>query len=220
MNKDLIIGILVSLLLHGGIFGWEKLFPANRVKPHVVKTDDDKLMQMDMPPIEPDKPDKVETLEDEPETTVLAPPTLADQPTLVPVDALTVPLQPPPPPSLSTDKNAISIPVIKAGTVFGAGIKDLFNVKDLDQQPQPRLRAQPRYPAELKRQGITGECLVEFIIDTNGNIVAAQIVRSTNREFENAALEAVRKWTYRPGKKGGRAVNTRCQIPLQFSIDN
>lgn len=218
MNKDLVIGILVSLALHGGIFGFEYLIPKGKAVV-AAKVEEAPALQMEMPPEEPDEPDKVEDiLDDDVAPTVMAPPSLVDMPTVVPVDAFTQQITPPPPPGLQTDRSAVSIPVMKPGANFGKGIKDLFNAADLDQQPQARSRPSPNYPSDLKRQGITGECLVEFIVDSNGNVTAAQVVRASQREFENPSIQAVLKWKFRPGKKGGRVVNSRCQQLLQFNL--
>lgn len=216
MNKDLVVGILVSLLLHGGFFGVELLFPKGK-KVAPPKAAEERLVQMVMPEEEPDKEEEVKDLEDEPEQSVVAPPSLIDVPTVVPVDAFTQQIQPPPPPGLPTDKSAVNIPVIKPGSTFGRGIKDLFNPADLDQQVQLRVPVNPQYPSDLKRQGISGEVIVEFIIDTNGNVTAAQILRSSHREFEAPSLQAIAKWKFRPGKKGGRTVNVRAQQLLQFT---
>jgi periplasmic protein TonB len=136
------------------------------------------------------------------------------------LSSFTQQLTPPPPPDLQRDKSAVTVPVIKPGTKFGQGIKDLFNMADLDQQPQLRVPVQPNYPADLKRQGIEGSCTVEFIVDSNGKVVQAQVISATQREFENPSMQAVLKWQFRPGKKGGRAVNTRCQQKLDFKLNN
>ena len=216
MNKDLIVGILVSLLLHGGFFGYEYLFPKGKVKAHTIKAEDPHLSQFEIPPEEPEKPDKVEELDEQPET-VVAPPSLQDVPTVVPVNAFTTPITPPPPPGLPRDNNAVTIPVIKAGANFGKNIKDLFNPADLDQQVQIRVPVKPTYPTDLKRQGINGEVLVEFIVDSNGNVTDARIIRSSHREFEAPTLAAIVKWKFRPGKKGGKAVASRAQMPVLFT---
>ena len=217
MNKDLVIAVLVSLLIHGGILGGEYLLPKSKGPAKVAKVDDEKLIAMELPPDEPDKTDEVEDLQDEVVQNTMAPPSLADQPTVVPIDAFTQPITPPPPPGLTTDKAALTIPVVKPGSSFGKGIKDLFNPADLDQQIQLRVPVNPTYPSDLKRQGISGEVLVEFIVDSNGNVTAAQVLRSSHREFEAPSLQAVAKWKFRPGKKGGRSVNSRAQQLLQFT---
>ena len=63
-------------------------------------------------------------------------------------------------------------------------------------------------------------CIVEFIVDSKGDARNAFAVRSTKREFEQSAVQAVNKWKFRPGRKGGRAVNTRMQIPIVFKLND
>jgi protein TonB len=65
---------------------------------------------------------------------------------------------------------------------------------------------------------VTGEVLVEFICDTEGNVRDVRVVKSTRSEFESAAIEAVSRLKFRPGRKGGRPVNARIQQPIVFSI--
>ena len=216
MRKDLIIGVLLSASLHAGLlYGFNRKAPP---KPKAVE-EQTELIQMEMPEIEPEKEEVFEELADEAPTNQLAPPMLADVPS-VSVTAFTQPLQPPPPPGLTAAKGAISIPVIKPGTKLGAGMKDLFDVANLDQAPTLRVPLQVNYPFEMRRAGISGEVVVEFIIDTNGRVAQAAVVRSTHREFEQAAMQAILKAQFRPGRKGGRAVNSRAQQPITFNLND
>jgi protein TonB len=148
---------------------------------------------------------------------IMAPPSLADIPTVVPVDAFTQPIAPPPPPGLTPSKGAITIPVTKPGANFGKGISNLFNVGDLDNPPVARVRQAPSYPYDMRRAGINGTVVVEFIINTEGDVIQTQVVRSSHREFEQPALQAVQKWKFKPGRKGGRVVNVRASQLLEFN---
>jgi protein TonB len=216
MRKDLIIGIFASVILHVTfLFG----FNTKPVKKAKVVEEKQELIQMEMPPIEPEKEETVEELPEEQVVNQLAPPSLVDLPTVVPVNAFTQPLQPPPPPGLTAAKGAISIPVTKPGTQIGKGMKDLFDVANLDQQPQPRVQPAPAYPFEMRRAGISGEVTIGFIVTSSGDVVEAYVIKSSQREFEVPALQAVQKWKFRPGKKGGRAVNTKMQVPLVFNLN-
>jgi len=213
MNKDLIVGIVVSLAFHSTIF----VFSRKNTPPPRVAAVKEEVVQMEMPPIDEEKEDKVEEMTDEPMENVIAPPTLMDTPTIVPVDAFQQTLTPPPPPGLTPSKGAITIPVNKPGANFGKGISNLFNVGDLDQQPVARVRQAPTYPYDMRRAGINGTVVVEFIINTEGDVIQTQIVRSSHREFEMPALQAVQKWKFKPGKKGGRVVNVRASQLLEFN---
>jgi len=76
----------------------------------------------------------------------------------------------------------------------------------------------PHYPSSMIQSGMNGEVLVDFIVDTSGAVRNATAVRSTNREFEASAVEAVSKWRFRPGMKANRAVFTHMQVPIEFNL--
>jgi protein TonB len=178
------------------------------------------VVEIVMPDIPEDKPDEVKELDDDPQENVLAPPSLVDVPTTVTVDSFVQPLAPPPPPSINTAQGAITIPVTRPGANFGRGLKDLFDINNLDQRPVARVQPQPTYPYEMSRAGINGEVVVEFIINTNGDVIQTQVVRSSHREFEAPAMAAVGKWKFKPGRKGGRAVNVRASQLIEFNLDD
>jgi periplasmic protein TonB len=88
----------------------------------------------------------------------------------------------------------------------------------LDRFPQATSRVRPEYPRELREAGVTGEVLVEFVVDITGTVQDAFPVSSTNQGFEAAAVAAVSQWKFGAGLKGGRPVNTRLQQTITFSM--
>ena len=177
----------------------------------------DDILQFEITPPEEEKEDKVEDL-DESSEDVLAPPTLIDLPTAVSVDAFTTPIEPPPPPGVT--KGSLTIPVAKPAANFGGGLKDLFDINNLDQKPMARVQPGPIYPYEMSRAGINGDVVIEFIINTIGDVIQTQVVRSSHREFEAPAIQAVSKWKFKPGRKGGRAVNVRASQLIEFNLED
>ena len=215
MRRDLIIGIIASLLIHGGIWGSSFLPEEAAPPPPPEPPPTIELMEMPELEIEPEEVD----LSDEPAEQIdFAPPMQTDVPQLVTVDSFVQPIQPPPPENMKPVTGVVSIPTARQ-TGLGKGI-EVFDIRNLDQQPIPKFRAKPQYPFEMRRAGINGEVVVEFIVDANGNVRNAFAVRSTQRDFEQAAVQAVSKWTFRPGRKGGRAVNTRMQVPIVFTLND
>ena len=142
MRKELIIGILVSAILHAGFLFGEVLFPKGAPPPKV-KHEEEQVIQLELPPLPPDEPDKVQDLQDDQPQNQIAPPSLVDMPTVVPVDAFVQQIQPPPPPDLQVS-TGVTIPVNQPGTNFGRGMKDLFDISQLDQQPVERIRGNGR----------------------------------------------------------------------------
>lgn len=141
-----------------------------------------------------------------------------------------------------------------------------LDVRELDALPSPRVQARPVYPFGMRRAGLSGEVLVDFVVDREG-IVRGATARSSKiivngaeirisdpavasggvvlqtfdvhspqaagdaapasaetvneamfGELEKAAIEAVGKWRFRAGLKGGAAVNTRLTVPIVFSV--
>ncbi len=212
-RTTIIIGILGSVLLHVGfLYGFNN-------KPALVAAKAEEaapLIEMEMPPIDEDKPEQVNDLKDE-TPDVLAPPTLVDLPTVVPINAFTHQIQPPPPSGIQTS-STLSIPVGKTTSVNA--MKEVFDLSNLDQAPVVKFQAKPVYPFELKRARVAGEVMVGFIVNADGDVVEAYAIRSDVREFEGPAVAAVAKWKFKPGRKGNRAVNTKMQVPIGFSVSN
>lgn len=94
----------------------------------------------------------------------------------------------------------------------------VFEISKLDQTPRPKFQARPQYPTELRSSGVGGEVVVDFVVDANGDVQKAYAVRSSQREFEAAAVAAVSKWKFAAGRKGGVDVATHMQVPMVFGI--
>lgn len=212
MRRDLIIGILLSVLVHGGVAMIGKAQPKPKPKEEAAPT----LELMKMPDIEPEEIQKNEDQEQDAPPVEFAPPMQTDVPQIVQLDSFVQQVQPPPPEGMKPAVGLISIPT---GSRSGLGKNiEIFDISKLDQIPQAKAQVQPQYPFEMRRAGISGEVLVEFIVDANGDVRNAFAVRSSQREFEANAIQAVSKWKFRPGKKGGRTVNTRMQQLIAFNL--
>jgi protein TonB len=217
MRRDLIIGILISALIHGGVFYGDKIFKS-APKPKKVAEAAPKIELIEMPKLEPDEPDIVEASDEPVKPLDFAPPMQADIPQMAPPDAFVQQIQPPPPENVRMAANIMSIPTDRDMSKFRGG--DLFDISKLDEKPIPRFQAKPQYPFEMRRAGTGGDVLVDFIVDANGDVQNAFAAKSSAREFESAAVQAVMKWKFKPGQKGGRKVNTHMQVPIVFSLND
>jgi periplasmic protein TonB len=99
------------------------------------------------------------------------------------------------------------------------GTSDLiFDIEDVEDKPRPIRQIAPVYPPQLKRQRIEGTVNIVFIVDQVGNVIAPRVEHSTHPEFEKPALDAIRRWKFTPGKKGGEEVRVRVRAPLVFRV--
>ena len=175
--------------------------------------EDETKIEIVMPKIEPDEPDVVEDQPIVPQD--IAPPMQNDVPQVVTPDSFVQQIEPPPPDLSAISKNIVKIPETRTGL---AGI-EVFDISKLDQVPVAKFQARPQYPFEMRRAGISGEVLVDFIVDTNGDVRNAFAAHSSQREFEASAVQAVSKWKFRPGRKNGHAVFTHMQVPIVFTLN-
>jgi RNA polymerase sigma factor (sigma-70 family) len=93
----------------------------------------------------------------------------------------------------------------------------VFPVGQLDEFPRARSQAAPIYPLGFCFDGTTGETNVRFTVDTNGDVVDVTASNSTDPAFAESAIEAVTKWKFTPGKKGGQPVNTVMEVPIVYT---
>ena len=213
MRRDLIIGFLISLLIHVGVMFGDKLI---KFQPKAKKAAEPppKIELIEMPKLEPEEPEVVEQNEDLPKPEFI-PPMQMDVPQVITDTSFVQQIQPPPPENIKPTSGIVNIP---ADRNQFKGI-EVFDLSKLDQQPVARFQARPQYPFEMRRAGIAGEVVVDFIVDNNGDVQNAFSMRSSQREFENAAIQAVSKWKFKPGRKGGRNVNTHMQVPIVFTLN-
>jgi periplasmic protein TonB len=213
-RRDLAIGVIVALILFIGaplFSNWIKSGP-----PKAKKAEEIPHIALVMPKIEPEQEEVVDQQQQQ-QPADIAPPMQTDVPQIVTDTSFVQKLEPPPPEGMNVDRGAISVPANVGG--FGRG-GQIFDPSMLDQQPVATFQPQPSYPYDMKKQGISGQVVVEFILNAEGTVQSAFPVSSTQHEFEASAIQAVTKWRFKPGRRGGRAVATRMQVPIVFSLNN
>lgn len=85
--------------------------------------------------------------------------------------------------------------------------------------PLPLHYVAPEYPQEMRRDGIEGSVLVICRIDATGKLRSAEAVRSSDVNFVDPALAAVRQWRFKPALRDGVPVEMDVTIPIRFALD-
>lgn len=96
----------------------------------------------------------------------------------------------------------------------------VFDVSDLDNKPTPISQAAPRHPTDLLKSRVEGSVVLTFVVDEQGRVQNAQVESSSHPGFEKPALEAVRKWRFKPGMKEGAPVKAYVKQPIRFGISS
>lgn len=79
-------------------------------------------------------------------------------------------------------------------------------------------RVDPVYPIAARRAGREGTVVITTIVDADGSVREARIIRGASAELDRAAVEAVKQWTYRPAIKNGSPVPVYSVVQLAFSL--
>lgn len=105
---------------------------------------------------------------------------------------------------------------VRAPTAVAAVAQDTFDVTELERRPEPISQVPPAYPAELRKARIEGVVALAFVLNETGKVEDARVESSTRPEFDKPALEAIRKWRFRPGLRDGQPVRTYVRVPMRF----
>ncbi|HSW63448.1 MAG TPA: TonB family protein [Dissulfurispiraceae bacterium] len=79
-------------------------------------------------------------------------------------------------------------------------------------------RQTPVYPFLAKRMNKEGKVVLRLTIDEHGRLVNTEVVEASGFGFTEAAVDAVKKSTYRPAKRDGVAVLSRAILPIRFEL--
>lgn len=224
------VAIFLTLLMHGVLAWWLwQLKTAEPIKPV-------ELMSMEWVEDKPDvaAPPKVET-----------PPPAPVEPVDEPEPVLTQQVAPPPPPPIPKEKpkpqpkpQPTKVPVAQSTPTTEAKTESLAQPSPVaasappasvpvEQKPLVRAEAdylnnpKPSYPRLSKRMGEQGEVRLRVLVAVDGRVASVQLSRSSGFErLDEAALESVKQWRFKPATQGGEPLETWVEVPVKFVLEN
>ncbi len=122
-------------------------------------------------------------------------------------------------------------PVVVALTLLlspadGAAQQDYYTLAEVTERPglkSPRQAQQVilnSYPQSLQDARVEGRVQLRFVVDANGKVEAStiQVIAAPVPALGEAAVEAVAKIEFEPGKKDGSPVRTLVVMPIAFGV--
>jgi protein TonB len=79
-------------------------------------------------------------------------------------------------------------------------------------------KVEPEYSEEARKAKYSGEVLLSIVVDANGLPRDIKVIRPLGLGLDEKAIEAVAKWRFRAGMKGGHAVATQAQVVVNFRL--
>jgi protein TonB len=82
------------------------------------------------------------------------------------------------------------------------------------------LRNKIRYPAIARRLGTQGSVFVSFVINTDGSIIQAKVIKGISKECDEEALRVISMMpAWRAGRQGNVPVMVRMVLPIKFQLN-
>jgi TonB family protein len=96
-------------------------------------------------------------------------------------------------------------------------VSELQPADETSVPPRVTKQTRPKYPRAAFDQKIQGEVVIEFMIDTKGRVAQTRVIQSVPG-LDEAAVECLRKWRFKPALKNGKPVAVIARAPVVFKI--
>jgi TonB family protein len=96
----------------------------------------------------------------------------------------------------------------------------VFNLHELDRNPNIIKRGVLRYPPQLKRKGLEGEVKLLIQIDENGKVKVLEVVSYSHPDFIEPSKKAAEGSTYEPPQRNGEKVKVQFYLPVKYNLLN
>jgi protein TonB len=85
---------------------------------------------------------------------------------------------------------------------------------------QVKRRVDPVYPAGSRRDGEEGTGLFRVLVDERGRPLDVEVLKSSGfPRLDQAAMEAIRKWSFSPALQNGAAVRSWTRVSVAFRLE-
>jgi len=104
----------------------------------------------------------------------------------------------------------LSLPLLADDTIY----------TKVDVNPVPVKTPPPEYPYTMKREGTSGVVAVSIVVDEKGAVASCTVAKSSHTDFEGPAMDAVKKWKFKPAQKDGVPVKMKLTVPIRFNLED
>ncbi len=120
----------------------------------------------------------------------------------------------------ATVANAASGAVVGSGANANAGqlAEETLGASSVDVPAKLLTSVTAAYPPAARSDDREGDVGLEVVVDREGRVVDARVVRSAGIDFDRAALSAIRGYRFAPARHQGRMVRVRMPWTVQFRL--
>jgi protein CpxP len=95
---------------------------------------------------------------------------------------------------------------------------EVYTIGDSIRAPVLTQQTTPPYTPEAKQAGIEGIIVVQAVVRKDGTIGRAKILRGLGYGLDEAAINSVKEWRFKPGTINEQPVNVRANIEVSFRL--
>jgi TonB family protein len=148
---------------------------------------------------------------------VAPPPTPRPSPTAAPVVAALAVVVPPPVSSPEAERpEPTTLPETAEPPRPEAREGSLVSIEEIDAPPKIATLVKPTYPPLALKARIGGIVVLRVLVSEKGLPLEVQVARKAPAGLDDAAIAAVRRWTFTPAMKDGVPVQTWLMVPIPF----
>ena len=92
-----------------------------------------------------------------------------------------------------------------------------IRVSGEEQQARLVRQVAPVYPAAARQAGISGVVRLGVVIAKDGMVRDITVMNGPGLELDNAAMQAVRQWVYKPALLNGQPVEVVTTVEVNFA---
>ncbi|MFI5198400.1 MAG: energy transducer TonB [Thermoanaerobaculia bacterium] len=93
----------------------------------------------------------------------------------------------------------------------------LVSLPDGAEIPVLQSRIDPRYPEAARRLNLSGDVVLRIVVEANGTVGRVDVMTPKPAGMTEAAVDAVRRWTFRPARLAGQPVAVWKVVRIRFS---
>jgi periplasmic protein TonB len=109
-------------------------------------------------------------------------------------------------------------PSATANAASGGGAAE--SAQAVSYAAEPTRQPPPKYPAAAQRRGLEGKVMLRVRVSPAGAVEGVELLSGSGAEIlDEAAIQAVRGWTFRPAMRLGVAVAAVVDVPVRFRLD-
>ena len=79
-------------------------------------------------------------------------------------------------------------------------------------------RVKPDYTRAAQMAGLEGDVVLEAVIDERGRVTDLQVLRGLDPGLDQAAVDAVRRWRFKPSLRNGKPVKVFYILTVHFRL--